>query len=45
MLWILKKVTDRLKALLVANAALDLEAELVARQAERKTERLLKAQG
>lgn len=45
MLWILKKITERLKALLVANAALDLEAELMARQTERKAELLLKAQG
>lgn len=40
MLWLLKKITDRLKSLLVASAATDLEAEFLLRQTERKAELL-----
>jgi hypothetical protein len=43
MLWLFRKVVDRLKALLVADAALDLEAEFLARHADRKAELLRKA--
>ena len=44
MLWVFKKIRDRLKMLLVADAALDLEAEFLDRHAERKAELLRKAQ-
>ena len=44
MLWIFQKISDRLKSLLVADAALDLEAEYLSRHAERKADLLQKAQ-
>ena len=44
MLWVFKKIRERLKVLLVADAALDLEAEFLDRHAERKAELLQKAQ-
>lgn len=43
MLWLFQALTDRLKALFVANVGLDLEAQLLARQAERKAELLRQA--
>lgn len=44
MLWLLKKIIERLKTLLVASAATDLEAEFLLRRTERKAELLGKAQ-
>jgi len=43
MLWIFRAISARLKALFVSDAALDFEAEFVARQADRKAELLRKA--
>lgn len=43
MLWLFQTLTDRLKALFVANVGLDLEAQLLTRQAERKAELLRQA--
>ena len=43
MLWLLKKAVERLKTLLVADAALDLETQFLARQADRQAELLRKA--
>ena len=43
MLWLLKKAVERLKTLLVADAALDLEAEFLTRHADRKVNLLRKA--
>jgi hypothetical protein len=43
MLWIIRRLADRLKALLLADAALDLEAEFAARHADRKALLLGKA--
>lgn len=45
MLWLLKKAVERLKTLLVADAALDLEAQFLARQTDRQVELLHKADG
>lgn len=44
MLWIFRKIIDRLQTLLIADAALGLEAEFLSRQADRKAELLRKAQ-
>lgn len=44
MLWIIRHLADRLKALLLADAALDLEAEFAARRVDREAELLRKAQ-
>lgn len=43
MLWVLKKIRERMKALLIADAALDLEAEFLDQHAELKAELLRKA--
>jgi hypothetical protein len=43
MLWLLKKAVERLKTLLVTDAALDLEAAFFARQADRRAELLKQA--
>lgn len=44
MFWVFKKIRERLKTLLITDAALDLEAEFLDRHAERKAELLRKAQ-
>ena len=44
MLWIFRKIIERLQTLLIADAALGLEAEFLVRQADRKAELLQKAQ-
>jgi hypothetical protein len=44
MLWIFKALSDRLKAMFVADIATDFEAQLMARDAERKAELLRQAQ-
>jgi len=44
MLWIFKRIRDRIKTLLIADAAGDLEAELLDHHAERKADLLRKAQ-
>ncbi len=44
MLWIFKKIIERLQSLLITDAALGLEAEFLVRQADRKAELLQKAQ-
>ncbi len=44
MFWVFKKIRERLTALFIADAALDLEAEFLDRHAERKAELLRKAQ-
>jgi hypothetical protein len=43
MLWLLKKAVERLKTLLVTDAALDLEAAFFARQADRRADLLKEA--
>lgn len=43
MIWILKKLIERLKTLLMMDAALDLESEFLARHANRKAELLQQA--
>ena len=40
MLWLLKKAAERLKTLLITDAALDLEAAFLARQADRRADLL-----
>ena len=44
MVWIFRKITDRIKTLLIADAALGLEANFLASHADRKAELLHKAQ-
>jgi len=44
MLWIFKALTDRLKAMFVTDVAADLEAQFLARDAERKAALLRQAQ-
>src|SRR5580658_6270227 len=44
MLWIFKALADRLKAMFVADVATDFEAQLLARDSERKAELLRQAQ-
>ena len=44
MLWIFKALSDRLKALFVTDVAADLEAQFLAREAERKAALLRQAQ-
>ena len=44
MLWLFRSLTDRLKAMFVADVATDFEAQLLARDAERKAELLRQAQ-
>ena len=43
-MWLFKALTDRLRALFVANVASDFEAQLLARDAERKADLLRQAQ-
>lgn len=43
-MWLFRALTDRLKALFVADVATDFEAQLLARDAERKAELLRQAQ-
>src|SRR5438132_587991 len=43
MLWLFRALTDRLKALFIADVGLDFEAELFTRNAERKAELLRQA--
>ena len=45
MLWIFKAFSNRLKALFVADAAADFEAQLLTRDAERKADLLRQANG
>ena len=44
MLWLLKKAVERLKTLLVTDAALDLETAFLCRQADRRADLLQKAE-
>jgi hypothetical protein len=44
MLWLFRALTDRLKAMFVADVATDFEAQLLARDAERQAELLRQAQ-
>ncbi len=44
MLWLFRALSDRLKALFVADVASDFEAQLLARDAERKADLLRQAQ-
>ena len=43
-MWLFRAITDRLKALFVADVASDLEAQFLARNAERKADLLRQAQ-
>ena len=44
MFWLFRSLTDRLKAMFVADVATDFEAQLLARDAERRAELLRQAQ-
>ncbi|MCA9071413.1 MAG: hypothetical protein KDA84_20940 [Planctomycetaceae bacterium] len=44
MLWIFRKIAERIQTLLIADSAMGLEAEFLGRHAERKAQLLRKAQ-